>query len=360
MAEEFQQQERTETATPKRREEARKKGQVARSIEINSAFILFVSFIFFYFYAQYMYLKGHNYMQILFENIHKVTLNESNLQPYLELVLSHAFLLLAPVALLMVLIGLAINFGQVGFMFTLEPMTPKFSKVNPLKGFKRIFFSKKALVEFIKGIIKIVLVGLVAYYTVKGEIEHYIPLMDQEPFQILAFIAQNAFEIGIKIALLFIGLAFLDYMFQRYDYEQSIKMTKQEVKEELKQMEGDPHIKARIRSIQREQAQKRMMDALPTADVVITNPVHLAVALKYDLATMDAPTVVAKGARLIAEKIKRIAREHDIPIVENKPLAQALYKACEVGDEIPETLFQAAAEVLAYVYRLKKKRPSLV
>ena len=210
--------------------------------------------------------------------------------------------------------------------------------------------------ELAKGIIKIFVVGYIGYSTVKGVIQDYVILMDKDVYNIFAFIADASFTVGLKISIALVILSLFDILFQKYDHEQNIKMTKHEVREELKQMEGDPLVKARVRSIQREMARQRMMGNIPEADVVITNPTKLAIALKYDPKEMSAPTIIAKGARLIAEKIKELAREYNIPVVENKPLAQALYKSCEVGDEVPEQFFQAVAEILAYVYRLKKKQ----
>ena len=349
------QQERTETATPRRREEARKKGQVPKSIEINTAVILFVTFIFIHFYKGYFVNKSLYYGRVVFENIGTTFINPYNIPGYVNLVFLKTFVLLGPIIAVMLGIGLLINFGQVGVYFTVEPLLPKWNKINPFAGFKRIFASKRSLVELVKGFLKIIIVGYIGYSTVRGVIQDYIILIDKDVYHIFLFVANAAFSVGIKIALALILLSIFDYLFQRYEYEQSIKMTKFEVREELKQMEGDPLIKARVRSIQREMARRRMMSEVPESDVVITNPTLLAVVLKYDAKTMSAPTVVAKGARLLAEKIKEIALENDIPIVENRPLAQALYKSCEVGDEIPEQFFQAVAEILAYVYRLKRK-----
>ena len=356
MAEQTNQQEKTEPATPKRRQDAREKGQVAKSIEINSTAILVTGILFLFFFGGQMMLKGQYYMQILFENVTNIEVDAGNLQGYFALIMEKGAILTLPFMVIILFVGLVVNFGQVGFMITGDPLLPKWSKINPLAGFKRIFASKRSIVELIKNIFKIILISVIAYYTIKGEIENYIPLMDYSPYNIFAFAAWETFEVSMKIVVVFLMIAVFDYAFQKHDFEESIKMTKQEVKDDLKQMEGDPQIKARIRSIQREQARKRMMQEVPEADVVITNPTMLAIAIKYDMVAMDAPVVVAKGARLIAEKIRKIAEEKNIPIVQDKPLARALYKAVEVGDQIPEEFFQAVAEILAYVYKLKNKR----
>jgi len=358
MAEASDQQERTERATPKRREEARKKGQVAKSMEVNSSAILLVSLLFLYFGGSYMLENMQYYCRVIFENYDSITINLGNIQGYLQ-VASIGFLkIILPFIATILFVGLAINYAQVGFFISFEPLQPKFSKVNPLQGIKRVLFSKRALVELLKGIFKIIIVGGIAYLSIKGEMETYPSMMDKEPSQILIYTAKQVLSIGLKIAFVFLILALLDFMFQKYDYEKSIRMTKQEVKEEFKQLEGDPKVKARIRRIQIDMARRRMMEDIPEADVVITNPTHVAVALKYRPKEMDAPTVVAKGREKIAHRIKQIAEENDIPVVEDKPLAWALFKSTEIGDQVPEDLFQAVAEVLAYVYRLKNKSVS--
>lgn len=349
------QQERTEPATPRRREEIRNKGQVAKSIEINSTAIIFVSLLFLFFFGRDMMVKGQYDLKVVLENIANIEITADNLQGYLILFFQKSLTILLPILLIMMFVGSVINLAQVGFLFTFDPLLPKWNRVDPFAGLKRIFASKKAAVELIKSIFKILIIGIVTYITVKGDLADYILLMDKDPAHIFSFVAWETFEVSIKIIIIFLIIAFLDYLFQRHDFEESIKMTKQEVKEDLRQMEGDPQIKARIRSIQRDIARRRMMQSVKEADVVITNPTTLAIAIQYDLETMSAPVVIAKGARLIAEKIKNIAREHGIPIVEDKPLAQSLFKAVEVGDEIPEQFFQAVAQILAYVYRLKKK-----
>ena len=355
MAEENQ-QERTETATPKRREEARKKGQVPKSIELNTAIILFVIFLFIHFYKGYFLEKTIYYGKLIFENIGSTYISPDNVQGYANLVLVKGAILIAPIIVILFGVALLVNFSQVGIFFTVEPMMPKWSKINPLSGLKRIFGSKRSLVELVKGIFKIIVIGYIGYSSIRSVVQDYVILMDKDVYNILIFIANATFSVGLKIAVALLILAIFDFMFQRYEHERNIKMSKHEVRQELKQMEGDPLIKSRIRSIQRDMARKRMMAEVPEADVVITNPTFLAVALKYAPKEMSSPVVIAKGARLIAEKIRDSAKERNIPIVENKPLAQALYKSCDVGSEIPEEFFQAVAEILSYVYKLKKKK----
>lgn len=351
-----QAQERTEPATPKRREDARKKGQVAKSVEVNSSAIILISILFFFFAGTYMVEKMSLYSRLIFENINSIVVNSDNLQDYLEVAATGFLKVIFPFIVTIMMIGLAINFLQIGPLFSFEPLKPKFSKINPLSGMKRVLFSRKAVVELVKSILKIVSVGIIAYYSIKAQIEDNILLIDQSPLQIFGYAGNAAFSLGLKIMLALVLISILDFIFQKFDFERSIRMTKQEIKDEMKQMEGDPNVKARIRSIQREMSRRRMMDAVPEADFVITNPVEIAVALKYDPGDMEAPRVLAKGRKKVAIKIRELAIENDIPIVEDKPLAWALFRAVEVGDFIPDDLFQAVAEVLAYVYKLRNKK----
>lgn len=274
-------QERTERATPKRREEARKKGNVAKSTEVNSAAILLVGMLFFFFGGGYMLNAMKHYSIMIFENFGTIFLNPDNLPAYINLAVQSSAKIIFPFLGVMAVTGVLVNFAQIGPLLTAEPLTPKLSRINPITGFKRVLFSQKTLVELIKGILKISIICTIAFFSIKQDINDFVPLMDQSVAQMLAYVAAETFSLGLKIAAAMILLAVLDYMFQKYDYEKGIRMTKQEVKEELKQMEGDPHVKARIRSIQREMARRRMMDDVPDADVIITNPIKVAVALKY-------------------------------------------------------------------------------
>ena len=260
-----------------------------------------------------------------------------------------------PIFLTIVVAGLLGNYLQVGFLFSAESLKPSFEKINPLQGFKRIF-SLKGAVELVKNLLKLAVVGAVVYFTLVSEIEGLLPLMDQSVWGILVYIGKIMFKIVLTTSWVLVVMAILDYMYQRWEYERGLRMSKQEVKDEFKQTEGDPTVRARIRRMQRERARRRMMAAVPRADVVITNPTHIAVALEYDGDRMLAPRVVAKGAGFIAENIKDIAKQHGVPVVENKPVAQVLYKMVEVEEAIPENLYRAVAEVLAYVYSLKEKR----
>ena len=348
-------QERTEQATPKRLQEMREKGQVAKSREVPSVAILIASLLIFYFLGSAMIRDFMDLMKWAFANSAHFEIQSGNLSWLLLEFSRRTLKIVAPMFVVLVAVGLLSNLLQVGFLFSAQAIAPKFSKLDPLKGFARMF-SKQALVELIKSIFKVVIVGYVTYFTVKGELEQIIPLMDKEIWSVMSYIGSVCFKILLRTSWVLIVLAVVDYVFQKWDFMQEAKMTKQEVKDEFKQREGDPLIKSRVRQAQREMAKRRMMEAVPKADVVITNPVHLAIALEYNTEKMSAPQLTAKGSRLVAERIKAIAEEHKIPIVENKPLAQALFKGVEIGQEIPAVFYKAVAEVLSYVYRLKNKR----
>jgi flagellar biosynthetic protein FlhB len=244
-------------------------------------------------------------------------------------------------------------------MFTLEPLMPDFNKVNPLNGIRKVLISRRSLVELLKNVLKVTIVGYIAWDALRGILAETITLMDGDAAGVLSFMARGAMALAFKTGLAFLVLAALDYAYQRFEFGKEMRMTKQEVKEEGKAQEGDPQVKARVRSIQRRIAYRRMMQDVPTADVVVTNPTHIAVAIKYDTEEMSAPKVVAKGAELIARRIREIALEHGVPIIEDRPLARTLYGTVEVGEEIPEKLFQAVAQLLAYIYRLKSDAPGM-
>ncbi len=348
-------QEKTEQATPKRIQEMREKGQVAKSREVPSAAILIASLLIFYFLGSAMIRDIMELMEWSFANSARFELQSGNFNWMLLELFRKGLKIVAPLFVALMAVGLLSNIAQVGFLFSTKAIAPKFSKLDPLKGFGRMV-SKQALVELIKSLFKIAVVGCVTYFTVKGELDQIIPLMDKEIWSIMTYIGSVCFKILLRTCWVLIVLAVIDYVFQKWDFMQEAKMTKQEVKDEFKQREGDPLIKSRVRQAQREMAKRRMMEAVPKADVVITNPTHLAIALEYNTQNMSAPQLTAKGSRLMAERIKAIAQENNIPIVENKPLARALFKGVEIGQEIPTVFYKAVAEVLSYVYQLKNKR----
>jgi flagellar biosynthetic protein FlhB len=348
-------QERTEQATGKRRQEARRRGQVALSREIPSALILLTVLGVFHFAGAGIFERCTALVSGIFRNLH--TLRMATIADAGALsteLFETVLLLLLPVFLPLMVAGFIGNVAQIGFEAHAEALAPKFSKLNPFAGIKRLV-SLRSLVELVKSILKILFVGGIAYAVVSGFLSDFPALVRYDLLTLWSFTHQASFKIIFYVCLAMLGLAVLDYLYQRWQYEQSLKMTKQEVTDERKQTEGDPKVKARIRSLQRQTAYHRMMAEVPKADVVITNPTHLAIALKFQSEEMPAPRVVAKGAGTIAERIRDTAREHHVPIVENKPLAQALFKMADLGDYVPVDLYRAVAEVLAYVYRLKGK-----
>ncbi len=348
-------QERTEQATPKRREDARKKGRVAQSREVPSALVLTAALVVFFFLGSWMFWQISEIMKEIFRNMGTFQFQEVSIYNLFQEVCWELFLVLMPLMFLVVIAGIGANIAQIGLMINTESLSPKLSKLDPVKGLKRMF-SLKSFAELVKSLIKISLVGGIAFLVVKEEAEAFPCLIQMEVREIAGFAGKVALKIWCFTCLVLFGLAALDYAFQRWQHEKDLKMSKQEVKDETRQREGDPSVKAKIRSAQREMARRRMMDEVPHADVVITNPTQLAVVLKYKLEDMAAPQVTAKGAGFIAERIKKIAKENGIPVVEQKALARALFKAVEVGDYIPVNLYRAVAEVLAYVYGLKKKK----
>lgn len=348
-------QERTEQATPRRREEARNEGQVARSAELSSVAILLAGLMALSGMGAFMYRGLAQFTTRMLTDGFTIRLDLSNTPGYIWDWAGTTTQVAAPMLLVLTAAALLINYAQVGVVFTGKPLMPKFDRINPLSGLTRLF-SMHGVVELIKGLFKIGLIVYITYLTISGEAGNYIRFLDMEVGQIFALSGELILKLGYRILLALLGLSVLDYAFQRWEFEKGLRMSRQEIKEEFKQQEGDPHVRARIRSLQREMSRRRMMDDVPKADVVVTNPTHVAVALRYDPETMAAPQVVAKGQRLMAQKIKEMAREAGVPMVEDKPLARALFKATQVGDTVPEELFKAVAQVLAFVYQLKRKK----
>ena len=327
MAEDTQQ--KTETATPKRREETRKKGQVARSMEISSALVLLFGVISIYIFSSYIYSNISQIMKFTFENLLSFEITQTNLQAYLIELSIKVGMILLPIVAVCLFVGLLSNLIQVGFIFSMHPLIPSLNRINPIAGFARLF-SGRSFAELLKSFLKIIIVGYIAYATIMGEFHAFVSLVDRDILSSCIFVGGIAYTIGLRIAIALLLLSILDYGYQRWEFERSIRMTKQEVRDEYKQLEGDPLIRARIRQKQREITRRRMMMEVPRADVVITNPTSIAVAIRYDATNMRAPQVIAKGQRLIAERIIEIAKEFDIPIVEDRPLAQILYKTLEI------------------------------
>jgi flagellar biosynthetic protein FlhB len=324
-------------------------------MEINSAFVIITIFIALKMAGQNVFTNLKDLMTYFLSSPATFNLTEKNALLLFTNLSIYVLKMILPITLLAMLAGVIASVSQTGLMLTFKPIIPSFSKINPFSGIKRMA-SPKSLVELLKSLLKISIVSYLAYSIIRDRYAEIILTIDMDIYGVVATFTSIAYEIGLKTGLALLILAAADYLYQRYTFEQSIKMTKQEIKEEHKQAEGDPQIKSRIKRKQFEMSMHRMMEAVPTADVVITNPIHLAIAIKYDAGDMGAPKVVAKGQRLVAEKIKELARENDVPIVEDKPLARSLFKTVEIDEEIPVDLYKAVAEILAYVYQLSKGR----
>lgn len=347
--------EKTEKATDKKRQDSRKKGQVLKSQDVTSAIVLLSVFLFLFFASGFMRERFFTFFSQSFTEYVAIGAfdAEQAMMIYIEVLLEMAMILL-PVMLIAMVAAIAGNLLQFGWLFTTEPLKFDLKKLDPIKGLKRIF-SIRAIVELMKSILKISFIGTVTFLIVWMNIDKVLGLAFKNPWNTLSTVGQLTAVMGISASFTLLFISILDFFYQKYDYEKNLKMSKQDIKDEHKNSEGDPLIKSRIKQRQREMAMRRMMQEIPDADVVITNPTHYAIAIKYDDGDMDAPIIVAKGVDFVAQKIKLIAKEHDIVTVENRPLARALYDQVEIGDWIPEEFFKAIAEILAYVYRIQRK-----
>jgi flagellar biosynthesis protein FlhB len=350
----FASQERTEPATQRKREEARRRGQVAKSMELISAVTLLTGFSVLTLAAPFMGETLLRYGRLLWEQAAVQDWSDSGVhQLVINLAVTTA-IIVAPVALITLLAGLFANLLQVGFLFSLRPITPDFNRINPIAGAQRIL-SKRALADLAKSLAKIAIVVVVVYVAIKEDLDTFPALITLSPVQFTIAVGELIAKVVLRVGIAMLVVAFLDFVYQRWEYEQSLRMTKQEIKEELKQQEGHPEIRQRIRQKQREMARMRMMQDVKKADVVVTNPTHYAVALAYRQQEMEAPKVLAKGQGFVALRIREIAEEAGIPVVENPPVARQLYQLADVGQVIPADLYQTVAEILAFVYRLKQK-----
>ncbi len=345
--------EKTEAPSAKRREDFRKKGQVAQSKEVQTAALFTILLLFWIFYLPTFWEGLTTLIFSLWQSSGEFEVTPSSVLILAKFLLLKIGLLFAPLFLLVLIIAFFSSIFQFGWLLTAKPLIPDFKKLNPISGMSR-FFSKKSITEVIKSILKVILVGWVAFSTVLNNFEEALILIDTSVGETFNYLAKIATLILAKVCAVLILIAFLDFLFVKWELEEKMKMTKQEQKEEFKESEGDPHIKAQIRAIQQEMARKRMMSEVPKADVIVTNPTHISVAVRYDSKEMDAPRVIAKGADLVAMRIREIARENDIPIIENPPVARLLH-SIELGEHIPEDLFKVVAEILAHVYSLKGK-----
>jgi flagellar biosynthesis protein FlhB len=343
---------RTEQPTGRRREKAREKGDVAKSRDLTSMFPLWTIFLYFLFGGAFFTSLVNYFRGSLVRGV-KSPLDEITLVEIFRTDTTLIGMLLLPLFALMIFGVLVTHFLQTGFLITTTPLEPDLSKLSPLKGIKRLF-SLNIVYEMVKGLLKISALAVILFFLLKHEVYNLPLLVDMSMPTIVSYSFDQIRKLVLISALVLTVFAAVDYAYQRWNQTRQLRMTKEEVKEEYKEVEGSPMVKARIRSVQREMARRRMMQEVPKADVVITNPTHFAVALKYDLEQAGAPRVVAKGANLIAEKIKELAKENRVPVIENKPLARALF-GLKIDQEIPEVFYKAVAAILAQVYRAKGK-----
>lgn len=352
--------EKTEQPTSKKLDDARKKGQVAKSKEVATCAGLLTAFILL---RIYLGTLGKNFLN-LFGGLYSMipsaiqqydgNVPQLAIMTYIRIAMIRIILMVLPFLLVSFIVAFVCDLVQVKWRPTTDPLKPKFSKLNPISGFKK-FFSLNSLVELIKSLVKLLLVGYMVYSYLKGEASQIFFLMDMPVNQVLLIIGNVVTNLGIRISAVYIAIAFVDYLYQKWKFNEDMKMTKQEVKDEFKEQEGDPQVKGKQKQRMREASMRRMMQQLPTADVVITNPTHYAVAIRYRRDEDDAPVVIAKGADYLAQKIKDIARDNDIYIMEDKPLARMLYANVEIDQAIPPELYEAVANVLAFVYQMQGK-----
>jgi flagellar biosynthetic protein FlhB len=345
---------KTEAPTPRRLEEARERGQVARSTDLTAALGLLAA-------TTALYLAGGQLSGSLTEMTRQMLrvgdvgpVSAETMMGDFVAVVKHFALILAPVLGGIMAVGIAANVAQGGFVFSTQPLVPSLDKINPVTGFGRIF-SKRALARLIGNLIKLTAIVWISYAVIRNDYGRIVALSEMSLGRIVTGGTEIVLSLCFKLAAVLVVIALLDYMYQRWQHLEDLKMTKQELREEMKRMEGDPLIKEHRRHIARQMAMRRMSAEVPKADAVITNPTHFAVAIRYDVKKMAAPQVVAKGQDLMAKRIREIALEHGVTIVEKPPLARALYKTVEVGHEVPTELYKAVAEVLAFVYRLKHR-----
>ena len=345
---------KTEEATSKRLRDSRKKGQVAKSADLVAAVSFLVFTMMLLSLSQYLFTNSFSYLKKTLEAGFNSPLTASNAGSVLLNGMLHYFILLLPFALIAVVLGIISNLIQVGFIYTTETLKPQFNRINPIEGFKNIF-SKKSLLNLLKNIFKLVLVFYITFKNIADSGKQILSSGNLGTEKIFSFVMTFIQDLSLNIGIIMLILAIMDYVLQKRDYKKNLRMTKQEIKDEFKEMEGNPQVKSARQQKQRELSMRRMMEDVPTATVIVTNPTHIAVAIRYDNEKDKVPTVVAKGANLIAENIKKRAKEAKVPIMENKPLARAIFKKVEIGDPIPMELYKAVAEILAIVYQMEKK-----
>ena len=356
MAEQQAAQDKTEQATPKRQEDAKDKGNVAKSQDLNSVVLLFAGIFGLSYTSDEILGAFTGLARNVYNNSAYMDLTKDTVAFYASEFLKVFLTIAGPVLLMLLFAGLIINYVQVGFIFAKKALSPKFEKISPAKGLKRMFTMTK-LVELAKGIAKIALVAYVAFYVLRSHIDEFWLLAFDTVPGTMSYLGAILFEMTVKIGLLLIVLGVADFAYQKYDHNKNLKMTKQEVKEESKQYESNPEMKGKMKSAMLQASRSRMLQVVPDATVVVTNPTFIAIAIKYDpVLKTDAPKVLAKGKRKMAQKIKDIAKANNIPVIENKPLARGLYDYAQPGSEIPVFFYEAIAEILAEVYKMNKSK----
>jgi flagellar biosynthetic protein FlhB len=348
-------QQKTEQPTPRRLQEARRKGQVPRSQDLTGAVVLAVVLLLFLTGLEWFVLSLQRVFVTYLYNFTSYSITPENMGYFVLQALALLFWVIIPVLLAALLVAIAVNFAQVGFLFAPGVLVPKMERLNPAQGLKRIF-STRGLFEFTKAIFKIVFIGSLCIWLLHSRIEELLVLSATSPGQGIYVLHSVILTVAGAAAAAYLLIAVLDLVYQRHAHHKDLMMTKSEVKDEQRQTEGDPHLKSWLRKRQQEIAMNRIKDEVPRATVVVTNPTHLAVALRYQEGKTDAPLVVAKGAGYLAERIKELAAKHEIPVVENRDLARYLYRRVRVGEEVPVAVYQAVAEILAMIYRLRAKR----
>ena len=343
--------EKTEAPTPRRRQQARERGQVAKSQDLTAAVALLGAMAALKIAAPGLLHDLAGLMQLLLGYRGPDLVSIDSMMTFGEFAAHVLVWTAGPLCLAFLFVALIVTLGQVGLLFTFHPLKPDIQKIDPISGFGKIF-SMQSLMRLLISVFKVLVIGTVAFLTIQSWLPQIVAMSSLDFLQIISLSGDLMYSLGVRLAAALLVLAIIDYIYQKYRHEQSLRMTRQEVKEEMRRQEGDPLVRERRRRVARQLAMQRMQMAVPRADVVVTNPTELAIALKYDPDTMSAPKVVAKGAGFVAQRIRKIAIEHGVPIVERKPLAQAIFKTCEVGQEIPPTFYKAVAEILAYVYEL--------
>lgn len=347
-------EEKTEKATPKKRRDQRKEGNVLQSKEIVTAFSVLGIFASVRLLAGFMMKNLLSFFQRILEQSGTYDVNPDTVMPLVIQIITVIVLFVGPVCLIAMMIGILTTIAQTRGLFTMKATRPKFSRLNPLEGIKKMF-SLQAIVGIVKGLIEVIVIGYLVFSEIQDRLPTILALSDAGVMQGLTYAASIVYDVVMMICIVLVFVAAADFLFQWWQFEKKLKMSKQEVKEEYKQMEGDPQVKSKIKQRQQQMAQRRMMQDVPSADVIIRNPTHYAVALRYDQDKNRAPVVIAKGADFLARKIVEIGEESDVMCMENPPLARALYAQVNIGQEIPYELYDAVAEVLTVVYREKKK-----